>query len=447
MTADTLADGALSTLLILLEVLTESLLALCFVPLKRPKQYGGAIVLASVLLYLEQHFISWNGAAGTDFHTVFLMLAYALVTFYLFQCRALQAFAVALLAGLYMSVVDCLFMSVLFLVWTAEEQAAQPFVAYGISFLAKLTEAGALLAFYRRRARRTPRQPDMTGWKLICLFSIPAYLLAMSLSRAVWFSPDALWISLIIPMLLSFVCVGALFLLDYSDRRRQTDRENSVLRGTLQLETARVAAVEGRYDQQRRQTHDFKNQLAVLRDMAGRHAPQEEFAAYLDAVIDAEPPGTLAVSTNRTVVDVILSEKVPAAREKGIDFQLRLDDLAGFPMPDDALVVVLTNLIDNAVEACEKIPDPDGRHILLKMRMKEKTALLGAENTTAAPVDVRDNTVRTTKADQMAHGYGLKIVAAMVERCGGMWFIEYREADKRFCFSASLPREPESQSC
>ena len=159
-------------------------------------------------------------------------------------------------------------------------------------------------------------------------------------------------------------------------------------------------------------------------------------------MLAAQLPGVLYIDTHRTVVDVLLSEKVPAARDKGIDFQYQLDDLAAFPLPDDALVVALANLIDNAVEACEKIPAAAERHILLKMKMKDDIALLGIENTTAAPVPIRGGTVATTKADPLAHGWGLKNAAAMIERSGGMWFIEYRDSDKRFSFSASIPRPP-----
>ena len=156
-------------------------------------------------------------------------------------------------------------------------------------------------------------------------------------------------------------------------------------------------------------------------------------------------PLFLLLRSRATVVDIIMSEKYPMAKDKGIDFQFQLDDLTSFPMPDDALVVVLTNLIDNAIEACEKIPQASDRHILLKMKMDERIALLGIENTTAEPVVIRDNIVQTTKNDPLAHGFGLRNVAAMIEQSSGMWFIEYREADKMFCFSASLPREKRSR--
>ena len=43
----------------------------------------------------------------------------------------------------------------------------------------------------------------------------------------------------------------------------------------------------------------------------------------------------------------------------------------------------------------------------------------------------------------MCIDYGLENVAAMIERSGGVWSIEYRDEDKRFSFSASLLRTKE----
>ncbi len=440
-----LLDSALSMSFVFLELLTVFLLALSFAPFKRSKRYGGVIILSlSLINYLEQQFVSRNGTTGTVFHTVFLLLILMLMILHLFQCRILKALAITLLASLYISAIDNLFMSVLFTFFTTEEQMGDQFTSYGFSLIAKLVEPGSIMLFYQWRNRHLPRrEPDMTGWTLIFLFSIPAYLLVMALSRSIWFAPDAGWISLAISMLLSFVCVGAFFLLDYSGRRQEADRENTVLRQNLKLETAHIASMERRYIQQRQQTHDFKNQFAVLRGMAERNAPQEEFAAYLHSMMDIDIPSVLYINTHRTVVDIIMSEKYPMAKDKGIDFQFQLDDLTSFPMPDDALVVALTNLIDNAIEACEKIPQASDRHILLKMKMDERIALLGIENTTAEPVVIRDNVVQTTKNDTLDHGYGLRNVAAMIEQSGGMWFIEYRDEDKRFSFFASLPRAKE----
>lgn len=439
-----MGDLALSFLLILPETLTVFFLARSFASLKRPKLIWWALLVTTLLIDLEQSFVRRNGVSGTLFHTVFIIFLYTSFVCYLFNCHVLKAIAMSLLASLYSYAVDALFMSILFTLFSMETQMAHLAIPYIFSYLAKFVEPGGLLLFYRWRKHR-PFQPgpDMTGWMLILLFSAPSYFLVNFLSSTLWSDPHTVRLCLITFALLSLVCVGAFFLLDYSGRRQEADRENTALRQNLKLETAHIESMASRYTQQRSQTHDFKNQLAVLRDMARRNVPQEEFSAYLDSMLEIDIPGVLYINTHRTVVDIVMSEKVPVAKEKGIDFQFQLDDLTDFPMPDDALVVVLTNLIDNAIEACGKIPQAEDRHIWMRMKVEKRSALMCIDNTTAEPVAIRDNMVQTTKEDTLAHGYGLKNVAAMIERSGGMYFIEYDAANKKFRFTASLPMKTE----
>lgn len=195
------------------------------------------------------------------------------------------------------------------------------------------------------------------------------------------------------------------------------------------------------YTNQRKQTHDFQNQLAVLRSMAEQEASQKEFTEYLGSILSIEFPAATYVNTHRMVVDVILSQKCSVAKSKGIDFQLQLDDLSTFPLSDDALVIVLTNLIDNAIEACEKIPTPFQRSIVLKMQMKTTDSYLYIENTTSEPVYIHDNHILTTKSNPLAHGYGLKNVCAMLEKHDALYTMDYQQLDGVFRFSVKISSE------
>lgn len=174
--------------------------------------------------------------------------------------------------------------------------------------------------------------------------------------------------------------------LDHLEASQQAIRENAILRQNLKLESEHIKLLQENYDQQRKQTHEFYNQLATLQGMAKKEVPLDEFSKYLGTLLATKPPALFYINTGRTVVDVILSQKVSNARDNGIDFQLQLEDLSHFPLPDDALVVILTNLIDNAIEACANVADGRDRYIQLVMKIEGKTAWLCIENTTIMPV-------------------------------------------------------------
>ena len=61
----------------------------------------------------------------------------------------------------------------------------------------------------------------------------------------------------------------------------------------------------------------------------------------------------LAVHSNNPVVDAILNQKYAQACELGIQVDFAINDLAEFPLSNKETVVVLSNLLDNAIEACK----------------------------------------------------------------------------------------------
>ena len=116
----------------------------------------------------------------------------------------------------------------------------------------------------------------------------------------------------------------------------------------------------------------------------------------------------------------------------------QLDDLSNFPLPDDELIIVLSNLIDNAIEACERIEDGRERYIRLNMKVEPQSAYLRIENPTASPVEIRNNRIVTTKAKTAEHGYGIQNIIAVLERHSAYYLFEYNERERTLSFTLQL---------
>lgn len=224
-------------------------------------------------------------------------------------------------------------------------------------------------------------------------------------------------------------------------QRFETQQEElknlSILQKELDSAMDNIAAARQSYDNERRMTHDFENQLIVIRGMLTDSADYQEIIAYLNQIDTYIGSVSLRVCTNRIAADVLLNQKYILATQKGIAFQVRLDDLSAFPLPDNALVVLLSNLLDNAIEACCKIFDSKQRRILIKMSVGPNECILCVENTVAAPVRIEDNRIKTTKPDPEQHGYGLKNIAAIVNTYDGYYTMNCDE--KRFQFISIFP--------
>ena len=85
-------------------------------------------------------------------------------------------------------------------------------------------------------------------------------------------------------------------------------------------------------------------------------------------------------------------------------------------MSDIDLCVILGNLIDNAVESCEKVAE-GSRFLRLYIGVFKKQLYLSVTNATAETVRKIDAAYISTKRGN--HGHGLKRIDRVVEKYGG----------------------------
>ena len=64
------------------------------------------------------------------------------------------------------------------------------------------------------------------------------------------------------------------------------------------------------------------------------------------------------IDTNHVIVNSILNTKYREAREKKIVFVVKVNDLSTLKIKDEDIVLILSNLLNNAIEACEKSERP-----------------------------------------------------------------------------------------
>ena len=147
------------------------------------------------------------------------------------------------------------------------------------------------------------------------------------------------------------------------------------------------------------------------------------------------------MNTHHPIVDVILNEKYRLAKEKDIDIRFQVNDLSALKLPTDKLVVLLTNVLDNAVEGCERVPE--NRRIDCSLLLEEN--LYFSVVNSSLPVEIRDGkSIRTSKKPYSEHGYGLPAVRHVLEELHGEFAVEYR--DGLFHFAAEIPLQLEHDS-
>jgi len=308
-----------------------------------------------------------------------------------------------------------------------------------LGIFAKMFELVLVVFLWKWLKRRFHKTEDTwINWLRIGFIPLSTFGIALIIVRVFMSAPDLAEELLICSLVTLFLDVSSVFLLDALEEQQLLIRDHALLQQSLRREQESLAAWESAYKAQRKQTHDMKNHLLVLQGMAEGQAPHASLSEYLSNLLTQWSQTEVRVSTRRNVVDILLSQKYAIAKAKDIRLDMQLADLSEFPLPDDELIVVLANLLDNAITACCEIQDQSRRCIRLRMDVSQGSGHLHIENMTAAPVRVVDNQVIKDFDETGQHGYGLQNVRSVFDKHDAIYVIDYLKDKGVFVVSAQI---------
>lgn len=146
---------------------------------------------------------------------------------------------------------------------------------------------------------------------------------------------------------------------------------------------------------------------------------------YLFKVVKESAIHDVAVYTRNRSVDAVIAPLAQLAQEKNIVMEWKgiLPEEIKVSIYD--LCTILSNLLKNAIEACEKIPEGQERKIQTKVGSYNGQIYLTIRNTVANEVVITNQKLRTSKKDKENHGIGSQNVKEAVEKYDGIIVYEY----------------------
>lgn len=167
--------------------------------------------------------------------------------------------------------------------------------------------------------------------------------------------------------------------------------------------------------QVRRLRHDMVNHLQTLAILSDSKRDE-----YLQELLhDSAIQNPLCYCENQTV-NAVLTAKQMAIQQAQITFRCNLLLKAEIPIENIALCAVFSNSLDNAIEACEKLPVSQ-RQITLNAKTEKGLFILSVTNPLAHPVTIQDQKIATSKKENHLHGFGLKSIQEIVYRYQGVF--------------------------
>ena len=186
------------------------------------------------------------------------------------------------------------------------------------------------------------------------------------------------------------------------------------------------------YNIQRQRTHEYKNQIVCM-DMLMKKKDYSKLEDYIGNISDGLDAQLDMVDTNNDVVNAIFIAKYYEAIKNDVLVVLKINDLSDIKISDNDIVTILSNLLDNAIEAAKQC-DIGKRIVKIKMLYEDAVLSIAVSNSyKAEPVLTEDGYIRTTKKDREEHGWGMRNVVATLEKYNAEYIIDYKNGE--FVFS------------
>lgn len=191
------------------------------------------------------------------------------------------------------------------------------------------------------------------------------------------------------------------------------------------------------YSEQRnleRAAHDFKNHVNLL----SWYMEQSNYQEALEYCKKLKTPLNIITQkswSGQKMLDTILNIKYLEAEKQQIKMVMDIDPVHKIPMTDYDTGIILSNLLDNAIEASLHVAK-EQRSIRVSVRLKKHAFVIKIENRIAEKVVKSRGHYKSTKKSGGLHGIGLESVEASVNKYNGTLVLE--DDQSTFCATVSI---------
>ncbi|MBD5524460.1 MAG: GHKL domain-containing protein [Lachnospiraceae bacterium] len=216
-------------------------------------------------------------------------------------------------------------------------------------------------------------------------------------------------------------------------RRIRQEQENTALQNRLLTKNYQMA--KSSYESNARLYHDMGNHFSMLQNYLA-DGKVEEAQAYLKRISGDRAAYSVECRTGIEAVDYILSQKMEVALQHNIETTIHAEYPKDCNIDPVDLCTILTNLLDNAIEACGRMPEGSDKKLTVTIRRIKRFIIIRIENSSLEEPVINKGNFLTSKQDRRNHGWGMRNVKSAVEKYHGA--IEYEYFENMFTVSVML---------
>lgn len=328
----------------------------------------------------------------------------------------------------------CMIGSIQTAVFSVAKGAERSFVQITLLYLASDLIGVLFILLLKRLVRSEDREP--LGLLQIFLLTGISGAVTVLVSRSFAMSdyvpdvsPEAA-----IPSVLMLMSVSILLLLSVKQQQAKRFREmNELSKKYMTAQAKHFEQSRAADTEMRALRHDMKNHITVMKGLFDS-GKTDELGEYLSELGTAFSDTQAVNITGNEIADAIISEKKKYAKINGANLAAE-GSLKGLEISAVTLCTVLSNLLDNAIEAAAQTDTE--RIVTLSAKKSGSFYYICISNPTVNSIDTSAD-IPTSKPDSAGHGLGLKSVRKTVEKCGGTLELACKEISSGYIFTAEV---------
>lgn len=238
----------------------------------------------------------------------------------------------------------------------------------------------------------------------------------------------------------SFTLLMSILITAYTFKKmlegEQQQQKNMLMEQQFKLQLTHSKNIEGLYTGIRSIMHDMNNHLVCLKNLAADNNV-DNIKKYLDNIGETISKVDFKIKTGNPISDAVINEKFNIAKAEGIEF------ICDFMIPKETflepvdLCIILSNILDNAIEACTRISDNNiTKKICIKSYIRDMYLIIEASNTTIHKIQYDKDKIISTKSDRDNHGIGISNIKTAVKKYNGV--VDILEEKNKFIINIML---------
>lgn len=300
--------------------------------------------------------------------------------------------------------------------------------------ISKLIALFSAYLFHRFRRKKEIQKIHGRWLILTILFPALSFLMIFAFFATFKSSSDISIGSFGFIMIIATANAAVLYLIEIMEKRAKDEQQLILLNQQMRVQTNSIHALERSYRNQREASHEFMHHLQTISDLLNSGSTTKA-QDYIQKIQGLQTTRIFVVNSHHAILDAVFNQMYHTACEQNTEVIFKVNDLSSLKIETNELVVIFSNLLDNALEACKMVSQ--NRQIICSALLEENFYI--SIRNTSPSVTITDGTITTSKSQKLEHGYGLPNVCRILEHLRAEYAFDYCEG--WFQFVAEIPIE------